>query len=121
LKALSDSDYLERDRQAYNTTRFDRNILWAERKGKCYAKSTLDVLFDRIEAREKAEKHAKRVALANLALSKLTKVQCRRYLLYHVKGLTMREIADVERVSFVAIAYSLEQCEKKIKKVLKDA
>jgi predicted DNA-binding protein YlxM (UPF0122 family) len=118
LKALSDSDYLERDRQEYNTTRFDRNILWAERKGKCYAKSTLDVLLDRIEAREKVEKHAQRVALANLALSKLTETQRRRYLLHVVHNLSETQIAEVEGSTQQAVSQSLAWSEKKLKKFL---
>jgi DNA-directed RNA polymerase specialized sigma24 family protein len=74
-----------------------------------------------IEEAEEAERNRKRRELGKKALDKLTKVQRRRYLLHHANGLTVRQIADSERVSHIAVVYSLEQAEKKIKKFLSNA
>jgi DNA-directed RNA polymerase specialized sigma24 family protein len=40
----------------------------------------------------------KRAALAKKALDKLTEIQRRRYLMYHVEGMATRKIADIEGV-----------------------
>jgi len=53
-----------------------------------------------------------------LALDKLTDVQRKRYLLYYVEELTIRQIADIEGVGHSKIQKSIEGAQKKIKKVL---
>jgi FMN phosphatase YigB (HAD superfamily) len=128
LKAISDEDYRERDRNGYNQSHKDMNIEWAEQNGKCFAKSPEEAFIDAIEALGEAERRAKRVALAKLALGRLTDVQRRRYLLHVVDGLTTREIANLENSEYPlehtthqAISKSLLQADKKIKKFLATA
>jgi len=53
-----------------------------------------------------------------LALDKLTDVQRKRYLLYYVEELTIRQIADIEGVGHSKIQKRIEGAQKKIKKVL---
>ena len=48
----------------------------------------------------------------------LTPVQTRRFLMYHYKGLTLREIAVYEDVGYSKIVKSIVQAEKKIYKIL---
>ncbi len=48
----------------------------------------------------------------------LTPVQKRRFLMYHYKGLTLREIAAYEDVGYSKIVKSIVQAEKKIYKIL---
>lgn len=48
----------------------------------------------------------------------LTPVQKRRFLMYHYKGLTLREIAVYEDVGYSKIVKSIVQAEKKIYKIL---
>jgi DNA-directed RNA polymerase specialized sigma24 family protein len=56
--------------------------------------------------------------LANAALDRLTEVQRRRYLLHHVDGMSLRQIADAEGVVHSKIQKSIEGAEKKIRKFL---
>lgn len=53
-------------------------------------------------------------AYAILEASGLTPTQKRRYLLHYMKGLTMREIAALEKVGHTKIAKSIAQAERKI-------
>ena len=55
--------------------------------------------------------------VATAALDRLTDIQRRRYILHHANGLTTREIAKRENVSHVAVVYSLQWSEKKIRKI----
>ncbi|OGO91778.1 MAG: hypothetical protein A2Y17_13555 [Clostridiales bacterium GWF2_38_85] len=68
---------------------------------------------------EEAEKQT-RCQIVNRALAALTEIQRRRYLQYHVNGLTLRQIAEVEGVVHSKIQKSLLAAEKKIKKILAD-
>jgi DNA-directed RNA polymerase specialized sigma24 family protein len=115
LKALSDEMYLEQARAENAQTKKNVSIHALEETDLCCVASAEDAL---LAAEEQAEKQKLRHEIAAKALSTLTKVQRRRYLLHTVNGLTTREIAEKEGVSHVAVVYSLEQAEKKIKKVL---
>ena len=113
LKELSDADYLERDRSEHrqtwkNTTLDDRT------ETVCISVPSAETLV--VDALEEALQQSSRVETARNALSMLTDIQKRRYLLRVVKRLTTREIAALERVSHVAVVYSLEAAEKRIKK-----
>jgi len=115
LKALSDEMYLHQVRADNAQTKKNVSIHNLEDTDLCRAASPENGL---IAAEEQAETQKLRRAVAEKALSTLTEVQRRRYILHTVNGLTTREIADKEGVSHVAVVYSLEQAEKKIKKVL---
>ena len=118
LKAWSDEDYLESDRHGYNTTRMDVSLDWADQAGKCKSDSPEESLVAAIDAHEVSAQKEQRAALAKQALDKLSDIQRRRYLLYRVDGLTLRQIADMEGVAFQVIDRSISAAEKKIKKIL---
>lgn len=117
-KALSDAIWLEQDRAENAQTKRNSPLDGAEKIALCYAQSPEDTLMNEICAREEDERQRRRLIIANLAMDKLTDVQRKRYLLYHVDGLTMRQIADKEGVGHTKIQKSLEGAEKKIKKIL---
>jgi RNA polymerase sigma factor (sigma-70 family) len=118
LKRISDENYLEEKRNDYNTTHLNLNIEWAEQKGECFCPSPEDELITDIEEQEERERKARRRELGLRAFGELTEVQRRRYQMYHVEGLTMRQIADLEGVNHSKIQDSLNAADKKIKKFL---
>jgi len=117
LKTLSDSIYLEQDREEYRQTWKNVSLHGLDETEFCSVPSSEDAIIEQIE---QAVKQKRRRELAHQALCTLTDVQRRRYLLYHVNGLTMREIADIEGVVHSKIQKSLEAAEKKIKKFLSE-
>jgi len=117
LKTLSDEDYYETDRSGYrqtwkntsfDTLDEDETVIFA-------VQSAEDEVM---EQGEEDEQYAKQQSLAALALTKLTAIQRRRYLLYHVQGKTYREIAELEKAHFTSVEESILAAEKKIKKFL---
>jgi hypothetical protein len=115
LKELSDKLYLEQARADNRQTK--KNVAYTEAVELTYTGSlSPEALL--IDGTEKSERHSNRIKLGKLALSRLTEVQRRRYLLHVVKGLTTRQIAVLEGVSHVAVVYSIELAEKKIEKIL---
>jgi len=117
LKELSDADYLERDRAEFRQTWKDTPLDALADIEICSMPSPETEVID---VPDEAERETKRAALGMVAWGKLTEIQRRRYLMHHVKGLSTRKIADVERVSHVAVVYSLDAAEKKIKKYLRN-
>ena len=71
-----------------------------------------------IDIPEQAAEQERRRKLAMQVMDKLTDIQRRRYIQYHVEGLTVREIAEKEGSHFTSVHESLLAAEKKIKKVL---
>jgi DNA-binding CsgD family transcriptional regulator len=118
LKEFSDEDYHRQKLRDYNTTHLNRNIEWAEDSGLCYSQSPEEILIARINAGEYAKKRARQAAIAKRVLAAMTDAQRRRYIQHAAYGLSTREIAEKEGISHVAVVYSLEGAEKKIKKVL---
>lgn len=115
LKALSDEIWLEQARVENAQTKKNVSIHGLEETDLCCVASPEDAL---LAAEEQSEYRKLRCEIAARALATLTEVQRRRYLLHTINGLTTRDIAEKEGVSHVAVVYSLEQAEKKIKKVL---
>ena len=115
LKSLSDEDYFQTDRSNYRQTWKDISFYGLEDTTDFSALSPEDEVVRKAEQAADVER---RNELAKKALDKLTDVQRRRYVMYHVHGKTMREIAALEGVSFQKIDMSLRWAEKKIKKVL---
>jgi DNA-directed RNA polymerase specialized sigma24 family protein len=116
LKKLSDSDYLNQDRNNYRQTWKNIPIHGLEDTKSCAVPSPEDEIIEKAE--QAAKKHHRR-KLAKQALDTLTDVQRRRYLMYHIKGLSSWKIAEIENVNQSKIMKSLTAAEKKIKKVLK--
>ena len=115
IKALSDADYYERDRSGYRQTWKNVPFDGLENTDKFAAMSTEDEFISKAEQIAETER---RCVLAQNALDKLTDIQRRRYLLHHVHGKSVREIADLEGAFFTSVHETLQAAEKKIKKVL---
>ena len=115
LKALSDNDYFNRDRDDYRQTWRNVPLYGLEEAGVCTAPSPEDEV---IEQPEQAVKQQQRHELAEQAMAKLTEIQKRRYLLYMVNDLTVREIAASEGVAFQVVDRSILSAKKKIQKFL---
>ena len=111
LKALSDSMYLEQDRSDYNVTHKNISIHGLEETNACAVVSSEEIVIDHSY---KTKRRNRRRNIGYQALKKLTGVQRRRYLMYHVSGLTMRKIAEIEGTVHNAIQKSLILADKKI-------
>ena len=115
LKALSDGMYLDQVRG--DNAHGKKTVSVYHLQNAELVPSPEDTV---IEQPERAAKEKRRRKTAKQALDTLTEVQRRRYLLHVADGLITREIAAREGVSHVAVVYSLEWAEKKIKKFLAD-
>jgi len=111
LKALSDADYHETDRREYRQTWKNVPIAGMEDTSNIAVPSPENEV---ISLPELIAELKQKYALAENALSVLTDVQRRRYLMYHVQGMTEREIATKEGAFRNAIHQSLASAEKKI-------
>jgi len=118
LKALSDADYRERDRDEYRQTWKNVTINGLEETDCCAGDALEDEV---IEQPEREVLEAARHELALQALDLFTEAQRRRYLLYAADGLTTREIAAREGASQRTVMDSIQWAEKKIKKFLANA
>ena len=121
LKEFSDSNYYKQDRAENAQTKKNTSIDGVDEALLCLEPSPEDVLFGAMDAIEAAEWRKGRLIAANHALDKLTEKQRKRYLMYHIEGKTVREIADIEDSFFTSVYESLQGAEKKIKKVLSSA
>jgi RNA polymerase sigma factor (sigma-70 family) len=117
LKALSDEMYEEQSRDENRQTYRNVSFHDLEEIEIC---STSSPEHEIIDKPEEAAKKKQRRELGLQALDKLTEVQRRRYLMYHVDGLKLEEIAEIEGVAFQSIAESLEAAKKKINKFLQN-
>ena len=115
LKEISDADYLECDRADYRQSWKNISLDALGDSVPCPAPLPETTVID---MPDEASRNKRRASLGKKVFSKLTAIQQRRYKLYHVNELTTREIADIEGVSHVAVVYSLEAAESKIKKLL---
>lgn len=111
LKALSDEIYYKQDRQEYRTSRLDVSMSGIEETVIARV-SAIDVELIRKDEEEKALDAAMKL----LHSRKLTSIQQRRFLLYFFKGLSTRQIAELEGVHQRAVWDSLMWAEKKLKK-----
>ncbi|MDR1321186.1 MAG: RNA polymerase subunit sigma-24 [Gracilibacteraceae bacterium] len=120
LKELSDTLYFDQVQAANAQTRKNSPLGDLKETVLCACPSPEDTVTRGIDAREETEKQRQRLEKARFALEGLTEVQRRRYLLYHAKGLTLRQIADMEGVVHSKIQKSINAAEKKIRKFLAD-
>jgi len=112
LKALSDEMFLEQVRSDNAISQKTVSFTALENTAICAVPSA-EILI--VQAERKTERE--NIALA--VLDKLTEVQRRRYILHNAKGLTMREIGEMEGVAHPSVVESLLAAEKKISKFLK--
>jgi len=118
LKNISDSDYHEEVKATYRQTWKDMPESDTEDSVLNADLSAEGEYFSGFEAIEENERYENLRGSARFALSKLTPIQRKRYVLYHIKGLTIRQIADFEGVGHTKIQKSIEGASTKIKKVL---
>ncbi|MCL2517313.1 MAG: RNA polymerase subunit sigma-24 [Oscillospiraceae bacterium] len=118
LKELSNNIYLmqaqDENAQTKKNTCFDE----LDETSLCCEPSPEDLFIDELNAQEESERYERNLKTARFLLDKLTEVQRRRYLMYHVDGLSTWEIAKAEGVNQKSIHECLEAADKKIKKVL---
>ena len=119
LKALSDENYYETDRSDYRQTWKNTSIDSLD-EDKSLLFSVPSVEEEIIEQSEQKAILAKKRTTARSTLDKLTDIQRRRYIQYHVKGLSTWQIAEIEGVNQKSVHESLQAANKKIKKVLSE-
>jgi len=115
LKALSDEVYLEQARDENRQTYRNVSLYGLDETDACCVPSPEEIVIDQPD---RAASRARMRQQAHQALSTLTEAQRRRYVQYHVDGLTEEQIAEMEGSSHQAVSKSLYWAEKKIKKVL---
>ena len=115
LKALSDNDYYEQDRNDLRQTRRNVQLSGLDETDLC---STPSPEVEVVERDGQAAKGRKRQELAFAALEKLTEVQRRRYFMYYGQELSTWKIAEIEGANQKSVYESLQAAEKKIKKFL---
>jgi hypothetical protein len=103
LKEFSDKEYLEQDRIGYQQTWKNTPLDALENTEFCSASSPEELFINAFNMLEVVEQQKNRTALAKKVWDKFTEVQRRRYLLYHVEGLIMRKIAEIENVSHTSV------------------
>ena len=120
LKQISDGIYLKQERDGKAQTKKNSALDWTDEASICFGPvpSPEEMLVDALESEAAATRYREQLESVNQALKKLTETQLRRYLLYHVKGRTMRQIADAEGVGHTKIQKSLQAADKKIKEAL---
>ena len=121
LKKFSDEIYEEEDLAESRQTRQNVSMDALGDSVQCASKSAEDVYFDTFDKEEEAELHSQKLETAEKALDILSDAQRRRYLMYHVDRLTVREIAKTEGISHVAVVDCLDKADKRIKNWFKNA
>ena len=121
LKAFSDADYLSQDRMDYQQTWKNSSISDLDETTECCTSSPEESMIVEMDKLDEIKTRKYQTQLARQALESLTDVQRRRYLMYHIDGLTTRRIAEIEGVEQRSVMDSLEWAEKKIKKFLKNS
>lgn len=112
LKKQSDAMYYDQDRADYNQTRKNVTIHGME-DSRDLGGVPLDEQYI-----EKLDKQYAAEAIARLLESgMLTETQRRRFILHIVNGLSLRETARVENVTFHAIAQSMSATVEKLQKI----
>lgn len=111
IKALSDELYHEQVIVEHRTGRLDVTINGLEETEQLATVSIDTELIHKADT-GKALKAAKLL----LNSGKLTEVQRRRFMLHFFKGLSIRQIAELEQVDFRAVWESLHLATKKLKK-----
>ena len=121
LKALSDSIYFEQDRAECRQTQKNVSLDVLGEMDFCSVPSPEDEMIEEMEETERTATKKRRREIGLAAFEMLTEVQRRRYILFHVEGVSTWEIAKKEGVNQSKIIKSLRLAEKKIKKYLTES
>ena len=111
LKALSDEIYLEQDR---TENRITQKTLSLENTKQIEDATALTIEENYIEKLDKQY-----ISLAFKEFLKdgsLTAVQKRRFIMHVFKNLSMRKIAEIEKVHFTSVQESVDSAKRKLKK-----
>ena len=111
LKALSDAIYLEQDRAENAQTKKDISIHSMESLPDL-GSVPMDEQYIEIQDKQYAAAALRRL----LDSGKLTEIQRRRFVLHFIKGLSLREIAEQEKVHFTSVDESVSVALDKLKK-----
>lgn len=115
IKALSDELYHEQVIVEHRTGRLDVTINGLEETEQLATVSIDTELIHKADT-GKALKAAKLL----LNSGKLTEIQRRRFILHFFKGLSIRQIAEIDQVDFRAVWESLHWATKKLKKLYRE-
>lgn len=113
LKVLSDEIYYKQDRDDSAKNRRNISLHGIEETERC---STLSLEDELTEINNR--RYAKQAAQKLLNSGILTEVQQRRFILHIFKGLSLRQIAQMEGVSHKNVAKSIHLAIRKLKKLL---
>jgi DNA-directed RNA polymerase specialized sigma24 family protein len=109
LKAKSDMDYLNQVRRDNALSK--KSFLFSDLPESCFGlTNSLEEFI--IVFPEKELYRQERLAIAAKALDKLTEVQRRRYIKYHIEGLSTQAIAESEGVNNSKVIKSLSAANK---------
>lgn len=110
LKALSDEMYLNQDRLDYTQTRKNLSIHGMEENEACATRP-----LDEEYAENEEKKRVMQAADKLFREGKLTEKQKRRFTQHFFRGLSLRQIADMESVHFTSVDESLKRAADKLK------
>ena len=116
LKALSDKLYLEQVTDENAQTYKNFSLHTAVELSDPTALTPEEHLEEREIATE--EESALLAAKAFLLSGQLTKIQRKRFILFYIKGLSTRQIAELEGISQYSVWECIQSCEKKMKKFI---
>ena len=118
LKALSDRDYYVEDRATYRQTYKDILCPEVDKIVQEQEISAEEDFLSGITLLQIEQEYQSKITFALQVLDQLTDVQKRRYIMHRIKGMTTRQIAEVENCKHPSVVESLAAAEKKIKKIL---
>ena len=116
IKKISDEIYLEQVQDENTQTRNNSSFDELDEMLLFHLNSPENIFIYEVDEQETAKHHKKRMSAMKEIKYILTEKQWKRYLHYHVDGLSMREIAKLEGKHFTTIEESLQSADKKIKK-----
>lgn len=112
LKELSDSIYLEQDREETRYAKHRVSLGGLEETQEISVPSPYITIFQNLD-----EEHALQAARQLLKNGGLTEIQRRRFILHFFEGLSYRQIASQEEVNFAAVRDSIKWSIKKMKRL----
>lgn len=117
-KQVSDQMYLEEKREEWRHSSKNISLDFIKSEKALTVPSAEDIYMQSLEQMEHSVLVRSQLNLAGEALNTLKRKQKRRFLLYVIHQLSMREIAEMEGVSHVAVYLSIQSARKKIEKFL---
>ena len=114
FKAISDEIYLKQAQDEDTKTRRNIPLKQVEDALICERPTPEQEVLTALNECEEDIRKNKLLEIAKLSLQSLTIIQRRRYLMYHVYNLNMRQIVDIEGVGISKIHKSINTAKNKI-------